>query len=170
MLWNRFSGQMTGFARSTLFNQHQRYYDADEIVNSAFASVVMKLWNNELEEVRTRNDLWRMLMLALRHKHSNKRKQINSLKRGSGKVLGDAAITSEEPADRLTPADQVELNHDFGELLDSLPDELSKKIALLRIAGNSVPEIAEELNQPIRNIERKLFFVRKIWADQRDQP
>jgi|GEM_PF-3896030 len=168
LLWDRFSGQMTGVARSAIFSQHRRYYGAEEIVNSAFASVVMKLWNNDLEEIRTRNDLWRMLMLALRHKHSDKRKQINSLKRGSGFVQGEMGLEIEEPVDPLTPADLVEINHDFGTLLDSLPDDLSRKTALLRIAGNTVLEIAAELDVPVRNIERRLYIIRKTWSDQRD--
>ncbi len=88
ILWKHFSEQMIRIARSKVFAQHRRFYDAEDIVNSAFADIILQLWDGELEGVRTRNDIWRMLSLALRNTHSNTRKHYSRQRRGGGNLRG----------------------------------------------------------------------------------
>ena len=48
-------------------------------------------------------------------------------------------------------------------LLNLLPDESMKQLALLKMEGYNNKEIAAELNCGLRTIERRLGLIRKIW-------
>ena len=47
----------------------------------------------------------------------------------------------------------------------SLLDEEPRKVALLKLAGYKNSEIAEQLQTPQRNIERRLALIRKVWEE-----
>jgi DNA-directed RNA polymerase specialized sigma24 family protein len=49
------------------------------------------------------------------------------------------------------------------ELLDQLPDESLRKLAILKMAGYPNREIAEQMDVTLRTIQRKLDQIRNVW-------
>ena len=49
------------------------------------------------------------------------------------------------------------------ELLDQLPDESLRKLAILKMAGHPNREIAEQMDVTLRTIQRKLDQIRNVW-------
>jgi DNA-directed RNA polymerase specialized sigma24 family protein len=50
-------------------------------------------------------------------------------------------------------------------LLDQLPDEMLRQVALLTLEGYQPKEIAEKLGCVRRTVERKLERIRDIWDE-----
>jgi DNA-directed RNA polymerase specialized sigma24 family protein len=63
-------------------------------------------------------------------------------------------------------APAVAMAEEVGRLLSMLGDEEYEKIALARLAGHTVQEIADELNCAKRTVERRLGIIRDEWAEE----
>ena len=95
-------------------------------------------------------------------------------KRGGGKVRGDSVgppdssggafdqFVSETPS----PESVAMVEEETTRLLDLLPSEEHRQIALCRLEGNSVSETAEMLKLTVRTVERRLQQIRAIWAGE----
>lgn len=175
LLWARFADQITGYARRRIHWKHRRIYDAEDLVSTAFGEVLVRLWNGELDKVRNRNDLWRMLMLVVKRRNINMQDQINRRQPDDSlTILTESAMSSSglmnvaEPAGAaMTPAAFAELNHDFARLIENLPDEDCKTIALMRVGDYSIDEIAAVLEMSPRTVNRKLADIRSRWLAER---
>ena len=49
-------------------------------------------------------------------------------------------------------------------LLDLLPDDQMRQIALLKMEGHGNGEVAEMLDLSLRTVERRLGLIRRLWA------
>jgi DNA-directed RNA polymerase specialized sigma24 family protein len=50
--------------------------------------------------------------------------------------------------------------------LDGLPDDLLRRVALLKIEGNDKEEIAARLGCGLRTVARKREVIRQAWLDE----
>jgi DNA-directed RNA polymerase specialized sigma24 family protein len=78
----------------------------------------------------------------------------------SSTELGIAQIADE----MATPELQAMLTEELHRRLDGLPDDRCRSVALLRLEGWRVAEIAENLDCPKRVVERLLNLIRKCWS------
>jgi RNA polymerase sigma factor (sigma-70 family) len=166
-LWDHFFPRLLGLARQTLAGLPQRAADADDAVQSAFASFWKRVERGELNAPLDRDDLWNLLGLITVRKSLKQARRERAQKRGGGRVLNEDALDgrSGEPRrlDELvgqTPAHEFDLSCE--ELLRQLGDEL-RSFAVLRLAGYRNREIAERLNCTERKVERKLNLIRLKW-------
>ena len=95
--------------------------------------------------------------------------------RGSGLVRGDSVFDAlandhgdgfdgvRDPGDPDRFVD--ELLGECRERMQSLPDATLQKIALRRMEGYEITEIAAELGVAVATIKRKLARIRQLWAD-----
>ncbi len=176
LLWGRFADQITGYARRRIHWRHRRIYDAEDLVSTAFGEVLISLWNGELETVRTRNDLWRMLMLVVKRRNINMQARLQRQQPDGPLILTESGLSSgglmnvaEPDGASSPPAAVAELNHDFARLIENLPDEDCKAIALMRIGNYSISEIAALLDTSTRTVDRKLATIRSHWYAQRNR-
>lgn len=175
VLWHRFGTEMTRIARQRLRKDLQRLYDPEDIVNSAFAQVIIKLYQGELESVRDRNDLWRLLLAVLRRKNTNAENFFNRIKRRGNAVSSDSTfarmggmeVFPASQEDGPSPEELAGINMEFAGLLEALADRDDQTVALMRVAGYSVEEIAERLECSVRTIARRLAEIRRVWTAQR---
>ena len=65
-----------------------------------------------------------------------------------------------------TPDFLVALEEEYKRLLDKLRNDQLRKIAVLRIEGYSVAEIAPKMNIGQRAVERKLQLIRDTWKPE----
>jgi DNA-directed RNA polymerase specialized sigma24 family protein len=64
-----------------------------------------------------------------------------------------------------SPEMLAQFTDDARAMIDMLQDDTIKTIALLRMEGYSVEEIAERLECGKRTIERRLTLIRKTWSE-----
>lgn len=68
--------------------------------------------------------------------------------------------------DAADPAMLAEFQNSCENLLDQLDDSMLQTVALLRLEGYSVDEIAERIGCAKRSVERRLNLIRSIWQSQ----
>ena len=85
-------------------------------------------------------------------------------------AMRNAVDTDEVPSQQATPDIEVECSDLFEHLLRVLDSEdgtgTLSQIAVNRIAGWTVKEIAATLDRTDRTVERKLERIRSIWAGE----
>ena len=72
---------------------------------------------------------------------------------------------SEAFGEQLTADINVELEEACNSLLDQLPDAQLRQIAVMRMDGFLVDEIAERLDLSKRATERRLQLIRRTWSE-----
>jgi DNA-directed RNA polymerase specialized sigma24 family protein len=121
--------------------------------------------------VRNRDELWQMLTLIGARRSTNVRIKHDCQKNGSGKIQGESVFGSRGMGDladfiqrELAPEDYIELKEMIEELLNQLPNQQVREVALLRMSGYSNAEIAEKIGRVERTVELKLNLIRSIWS------
>ena len=118
-----------------------------------------------------RDDLWRLLMVTTAHKAIHLVRNERRQKRGGKRIVltqGDAPAGEEAAIEQVlsrepTPEFAAEVAEQCRRLLNDLPDDDFRRIAVWRMEGYSNEEIAARLQCASRTIERKLRLIRSIW-------
>jgi DNA-directed RNA polymerase specialized sigma24 family protein len=175
-LWNRFFQRLAAEARSKLNNQQRRVMDEDDLAANVLHSLCVAAENSTLPAIRTRDDLWRMLLSWIRHDVLDHIRFHNREKRGGGLVRGDSvfAKTGSEKTysfdDIMAPdsASQalIDLQEAWQHFSQSLQDEQLRLIALRALEGATPEKIAEEVSVSPRTIERKIQMIRQLWSER----
>lgn len=165
-LWQRFLPRLFALAQRTLAGRAQRVADADDAVQSAFASFCLRVRTGEFK-VGNREDLWNLLGAITANKARMQTRREQADKRGGGRVISEDALRRDDG--RQLPLDEaaaVLSTADFDlhseELLSQLEPEL-REFAILRLLGYRNREIAEMHDCTERKVERKLNLIRLRW-------
>jgi DNA-directed RNA polymerase specialized sigma24 family protein len=177
-LWERYFHRLVGLARTKIHGAPRRMADEEDVALSAFDSFCRGAENGRFPRLTDRDDLWRLLVVitvrkALDHVIYERRQ-----KRGGGAVLGESALlnwaTSEDGVHGMeqvlgsepTPVLAAQLAEEFSRLLDCLQDAQLRLIALWKMEGQTVDDIAQRLGCVPRTVERKLRLIRSLWAER----
>lgn len=174
-IWRRFFEQLCEYTEKRIGQRHRRHFDEQDVANSAFFVLFDGIKKGRFSQLNSRDELWQLLTLIASRKACNARKHFDRQKRGGGKVVGGGAL-SEVARDQLVGFmnSQVQANNydqleqTSEDLIRLLPDDSLRRVALLRLAGQSNVEIAAELGCVTRTVERKLHLIRLIWSRQVD--
>src|SRR4051812_8906726 len=155
-LWERLFPRLVALARRTLSGRPQRMADADDAVQSAFASFCLRVRAGEFA-VGGRDDLWNLLGVVTVNKARMQARREAAAKRGGGRVIGEGALTrpdgSPMPLDEAAALPPAEFDGHGEELLDRLEPEL-REVAILRLLGYANREIARMHGWSERKVER----------------
>lgn len=169
-LWERYFPRLLGLARKALTGRPQRVADAEDAVQSAFASFIRRAQQGMFGTGLDRDDLWSLLgVIAVRKARRQARREA-AAKRGGGRVLDEAALAGPDDRaglDALADAPAADFDLHCEEMLGQLDDEL-RTVALLRLLGHKNREIADQLGWTERRVERKLARIRLCW--EQDAP
>jgi len=176
-LWNRYARRLEELARQKLKHVPKRVADEEDVAQSVFHCICRGAEAGRFASVRNRDDLWWMLLSITRQKVADFVRRETAKKRGAGRVQTEAALRGAADS-----AAAFELDNLIGEepdpqflailveenerLLGLLRDDRLRNIAIARIEGYTVTEIAEELKVSNRSVERKLSLIRKTWAKE----
>lgn len=172
-LWRLVFDRVIGIARSRIANLQKRVSDYEDVALSAIKSFVRAAESGRLRNANNGDDLWRILATITLRKSRALAEWELAEKRGAGLVRGDSVFRD---IDSGSGFDQVidpahpdrfvdELMGECRERIESLPDETLRTIALRRMEGFEVDEIAQELGIATATIKRKLARIRSIWAE-----
>jgi RNA polymerase sigma factor (sigma-70 family) len=175
-LWERYSQGLINLARQKLHNVPRIAADEEDVAQSVFTSICRAAAEGRIQDVKSRDDLWWTLLAITKHKVVNYIRHETAQKRGQGRVRNEAdfAIPSDEQTcfkldelvgDTPTPEFLFMLKEQFQYLLDSLRDDRFRMIAIARVEGYTVEEIANKLGISCRAVERKLQLIRSKWSE-----
>ncbi len=116
-------------------------------------------------------------MVITARKAINQFERQNALKRGGGKLIGEAMLVGANRDDALGGLEQVVgtepspefaimIADEYRRLLHSLGDETLQQIALWKMEGHTNEEIAQQLGCALRTVANKLNLIRMKWERQ----
>lgn len=176
VLWHQYFHRIVRLAGRRLPPALRRTRDEEDVALSAFHSFVTGVRDGRFPNLAAADNLWGLLIVLTSRKVQAHLRHHNRLKRGGGKVRGESVFLnvdktaqslgiSSVEGDATAPDTEAELTEAASGLLQALGDEGLKEIAILRMEGYLVDEIAQLLQVSKRAVERRLQLIRKIWTE-----
>src|SRR5262249_11217855 len=132
--------------------------DEEDVALSAFDSFCRAAEQGRFPRLADRNGLWRLLVVLTARKAADLRQHEGRRKRGGG--APDAAGAPGRLAAAAPPP----------EVAAQLVEEGLRPVALWRMEGDTVEEIAGRLGCAPRSVERKLRVIRGLWTEGEGTP
>lgn len=173
-LWDRYFQRLVRLAAARLPGRARRSFDEEDVALSAFQSFCENAADGQFSQLDGRDDLWRLLATITVRKAMNAMRRETSKKRGGGRVLGESALRTDDDAGlglaeilsrEPAPDDVVQFAEQYRRLLDRLREPSLRTVALRRLEGHSIREIATALEVSTKTIERKLQVIRALWIE-----
>jgi DNA-directed RNA polymerase specialized sigma24 family protein len=163
-LWDRFFARMVEVARRRLALAPRRAADEEDAALAAFLAFQRGLEQGRFPDLHDRNDLWNLLFTLTTRAAAGQARHERRRRRGGGQVRGDSAwLSPDGPADAgPAPEEEVIFQDELGWLLEAL-DEPLRKIALARLEGCTVDEIADRVGCAAVTVRRRLHLIRMTW-------
>ena len=171
-LWSRYRDELIRMAKRRLDGMPRGPADEEDVLQSVLMSLCRAATAGRLDDVRNRDDLWWLLLAITRQKAVNLIRRETAQKRGSGRVV--SALNWGSPnglrddldhlvGDAPTPKTLRAMEEQNRRLLSLLRDDPLRKVAMSRVEGYTVDEIAATLDISKRSVERKLQLIRNRW-------
>ena len=177
-LWKRYFPKLVRLARARLGGFRRRAVDEEDVALTAFDSFCRGAASGRFPRLSDRNELWHLLIVITARKVIDVRQHETRQKRGGGAVQGESAfldavseavskpgieqVVGPEP----TPAFAAEVAEHARRLLEVLPNQVLRDVAVWKMEGDSIEEIAEKLGCSTRTVDRKLDVIRGIWKEK----
>ena len=173
-VWNRYASRLVEVAHDRLGGLPRRIVDEEDLALSAFRSLCSGAAAGRFPRLSGRDELW-WLLLAITRRKATDLKRRDAVASGGPRVLAATDLggqNDERPgfcfdemaSPELSPEVAAILAEEQRRLLNLLRDERLRLVALWRIEGCSVREIAGRLGIGTRSVERKLRLIREKWA------
>jgi RNA polymerase sigma factor (sigma-70 family) len=170
-LWQRYYDRLVGLARRKLrdLRQHEA---AEDVALGAFDSFCRSAQQGRFPKLTDRDSLWRLLVIITARKAAHHRRDARRLKRGtqnagSGLAGQDREATLEQIVSREpTPEFAAEAADQCRHLLRRLAAPELQSIALWRMEGYTVEEIAQKLSCDARTVKRRLDLIRRLGEEE----
>jgi RNA polymerase sigma factor (sigma-70 family) len=169
-IWERYFLSLVRLAQKRL-RPAARAADEEDVALSAFDSFCRNAADGRFPRLTDREDLWRLLAVITLRKARQLLRDEGRQKRGGTSRLADAAgedgplleqALSREPSPELA----AQMTEEYQRLLDQLGDEQLRQVAVWRMDGLSVEEIAAQLGCAPRTVKRKLHVIRNLWEHE----
>jgi DNA-directed RNA polymerase specialized sigma24 family protein len=175
-IWERYFDRMVRLARKKLGQDRGRAVDEEDVALSALKSFCRAATEGRFPHLNDRDDLWRLLVIVTVRKAQRELERQHAQKRGGGKVRGESAFLGRGDASsgggigqvlgsEPTPEFAVMMAEQCARLLDRLPEDSLRAVALLKLEGYSIIEIARKADCSLRTANRRLARIRELWAD-----
>ncbi len=173
-LWTLYFDRLVQVAKRRMTGVPKRVADEEDVAVSVFQSLCAGAARGRFAEFVRRDDLWRLLLHLTRQKAAGYVRKQTRQKRGDGKVRGESVFQNpitgsavgdidDVVIDEPTPSYLAMMNEEHARLLQLLPDDSLRDVAIRRMQGESNEEIAAVLNLSVRSVERKLNLIRSCW-------
>lgn len=168
-LWDRYFHRLVGLARKRLRDAPRRAADEEDVALSAFDSFCRNAEAGRFPDLTDRDSLWRLLAAFTLRKAGHHVRDAGRLKRGGTVGRDEASGVLEDVLGREPePALAAEVAEECDRLLGALADPELRRVALLRMDGHSVDEVAAKVGCAPRSVKRKLQLIRGIWEREAD--
>jgi DNA-directed RNA polymerase specialized sigma24 family protein len=176
-LWESYFRRLVSLARDRLAGVPRRAADEEDVALSAFDSFCRAAERGCFPNLYDRNDLWQLLVVITDRKACDLANYERRQRRGGGKVLDEAALRDRDAPSEKAPLARVRSQEPSPEfalqtaeecrrLLDALGDEDLRLVAVRKLEGYSVEEIAAQLGRVPRTVKRWLRLIRQTWEQE----
>lgn len=175
-LWDRYFQRLEHFISTKLPCHMKRAFDEEDVALSAFQSFVDGALAGRFPELEDRNNLWSVLAVIAARKASAYLRHANRQKRGGGEVRGESGAYPAGPdqapgldflaGEGQNPELEAQFVEECERLLGSLKTEELRSIAILKMQGYAIAEIAEIVNCTQRAVQRRLEIIRRTWREE----
>jgi DNA-directed RNA polymerase specialized sigma24 family protein len=163
-LWQRYFGRLVGLARKKLLGARPAGGDEQDVALSALASFCRNAERGRFPQLADRDGLWRLLVTITARKAA---RLLRGERHQPQAPAGEAGPELEQLLGRgPTPEAAAQMAEGYRRLLDSLGDRELELVAVWRMEGLTVEEIAARLGYATRSIKRKLQNIRAIWEQE----
>jgi len=177
-LWGVYWGKLVQLARQRLRTSPRRVADEEDVALSAFNSFCQGLKKGRFPGLNDRHDLWGLLVTITARKAVAQLRREHAKKRGEGDVCGESVFargSDPELADGIdcvlgaqpTP-ELAALAAEQCEILLARLDEDLREVALMKLEGYTIPEIAERLGCVPATIRRRIRRIQTSWSEARN--
>jgi DNA-directed RNA polymerase specialized sigma24 family protein len=168
-LWEQYFPRLVELARQRL-HAAPRHEAAEDVALSAFDSFCRCAAHGRFPDLADRDGLWRLLVVITARKAAHHNRDARRKKRDgvpSAAPAGDAEPTLAQLVSREPSPDfAAQAAEECGRLLRLLGDGELEAIALLKMQGYTVEQIAQQLGYVSRTIKRKLRLIRTLWEQE----
>ena len=175
-VWNRYFSKLAEIAQNGISSSPGRSVDGEDLASAVLETVCRKVGNGQFPQLRDRDDLWLLLLAITRCKVISQIRRDLCTKRGGGRVLLETDVQAFQnnyfdlddiAGNEPTPEAVVSLRDSCNHLItESLRDETTKAIAILKLEGLSNAEVAARLDIVERTVERKMKVIRWLWEKE----
>jgi DNA-directed RNA polymerase specialized sigma24 family protein len=170
-LWEGYFQQMVNLARHKLQGLPRRAADEEDVALSAFHSFCGGAQAGRFPQLGDRNSLWPLLVAITAHKAVDLLRHERRRKRGGPPAEGGGPANPEPDLGQVigrepTPDFALQVAEECRRLLDRLGDDVLRAVALAKMEGATVAEIAARLGCVPRTVERKLRIIRELWEEE----
>ena len=161
-LWNRYFDRITYLAKRRLVQDAA--YDEEDLAASVMRSLYDMAKEDRYADLANRDELWALLIVVAKNKIIGRLRHTGAKKRGGeANVTGDPAALANLQTSELCPELNAEVHDECRNLIEMLGDESLQAIALRRLDGLTIDEIAADLDSSSRTVRRRLALIRKKW-------
>jgi RNA polymerase sigma factor (sigma-70 family) len=169
-IWRRYFERLLPLAEARLRALPHRAVDGEDVLVSVFDRFFRAARDDRFLQLHDRVDLWQILVMLTERKVADHFRDAAALKRGGTTVrlstedemTGARDIADCEPGPEFVSA----FNDQLACALTRLEEPTTRKVALLRMEGYEIREIAERLEISRSSVERKLRVVREVWQTE----
>jgi DNA-directed RNA polymerase specialized sigma24 family protein len=175
-LWENYCRQLVTRARRRLGGVPRRAADEEDVALSAFDSFCRAAERGRFPDLFDRDDLWQLLVLITDRKACDLAKYERRRRPVGGAVLDEAALgqgaaagaapLAGVPGPEPGPEFAAHAGEECRRLLAALGDDDLRRVALRRLEGYSVGEIAAECGRVPRTVKRWLRLIRQTWEQE----
>jgi DNA-directed RNA polymerase specialized sigma24 family protein len=168
-LWRRYFHRLVGLARTRLRDAPRRAADEEDVALSAFDSFCRGAEQGHFPDLTDREDLWALLVTITARKAFHLLRDQQRQKRGgpgTGARFTENAAWEEVLGREPSPDLAAEMTEAYHRLLERLPDADLRSVAVWKMEGHSVEEMARRLHCSPRSIKRKAQLIRTVWEKE----
>lgn len=167
-LWDRFYVRLMRFIESKLRHRNvpSGLLDEEAVAASVFESIFKCVKRGRLQNLANWGELSQLLYAMTNRKfvdHWRKATRRRSYPGERPKPLKECALPL--PIDQLESC-SVAFEDQLSRLMEILPDDVHRRIAVMKLAEYSLDEISRELNCAVPTVNRKWRNVRLIWGTE----
>jgi RNA polymerase sigma factor (sigma-70 family) len=176
-LFERYFRQLEWVARGKMAGLKRSVKDEEDLAVTALGQFFQGIRNGRFPRLDDRHDLWQVLLVVL------DRRVVDERRRQQGKKeLGESAIgvpesddgprrgMNELPGSAATPEALVILREQLDLLLQRVPKEKWRQVALWKLEQRTNAEIAQRLDCTVRQVERILSDIRQCLEPTLETP
>ena len=146
--WRRYFERLLTLARSKLAALPHRAVDEEDVLVSVFDRFFQAAKQDRFVRLRDRDDLWQILLMLTERKVANQYRSATTQKRG-GAIDQQAPVLhmadfNEPAAQEPAPEFVAIFNDHLARALERLGEPLTREVALLRMEGYDILEIAPD--------------------------
>ncbi len=165
-LWECYFHRLVGLARKRLHGTPRRVADEEDVALSAFDSFCQGAEAGRFPQLLDRDSLWRLLVVITARKAAHLVRDQGRQKRGGAAEAVEEADLGQVLSREPSPEFAAQVADECHRLLRTLGNRELEAVALEKMEGYSVEEIAARLRYSPRSVKRKLQLIRTIWEKE----